>query len=372
MTTSSINSSVTSPPVDHNNFPIYCSRNGRIVCSHSNNNTSEDESGSSSTTPLLSTTNSSFENSEKTRFCRIVQSVSVEPWILIFAIGHFMELTVVKNVILEKLCLQSDFNISDCMNTTNSTIENYLQVKTSTIEMYTSVMETIPCVVLSLFLGSYGDRRSRKVTMIIPMVGALLSAVIYSFFSYFMQEIPVEYMPLAAVPRALTGGSIAAIMSALSFVAHRSEIHHRTLHVAAVEVAIMLGMPLGALSGGYLYRHSYTIVFITAFGLFVLALLYILIFIHDDPTARSLHHSDEKWFSFKDYKDTFFAFFKARDQPYTRAYILALSATLCFNFFLIVGKSVEFQCWDDVKPIIHCTFQTNGHFTRYNFFEQAV
>ena len=59
-----------------------------------------------------------------------------------------------------------------CKDINNHDAENSaVEARTSEINMYMSILSSIPCMVVALFIGPWSDRNGRKPVMVIPMIG---------------------------------------------------------------------------------------------------------------------------------------------------------------------------------------------------------
>jgi len=228
------------------------------------------------------------------------------------------------------------------MNTTNATKENYIQVQASNFEMYFSLIDTVPGIFFSIFLGAFSDRHSRKLPMIIPLVGCTISSVAMVFCAYFMAEIPPEFLLLTSIPKGLSGGIISAMVAALSYVSDTSAPEKRTVRVAAVEGVFLLGQPIGTLTGGYIYQYSYVLVFAIGATCYFISILYILTFIRETRLTQPIKSENvsfcRKFFNLTSYKETLTTFFKKREGN-ARFYILTLLGVMTFMFLPYIGQS---------------------------------
>ena len=64
------------------------------------------------------------------------------------------------------------FSVTVCKDINNHDAENSaVEARTSEINMYMSILSSIPCMVVALFIGPWSDRNGRKPVMVIPMIG---------------------------------------------------------------------------------------------------------------------------------------------------------------------------------------------------------
>ena len=81
-----------------------------------------------------------------------------------------------------------------------------VQSYVSTLNIYGSLINTIPSIFFVLFLGPWSDKHGRKPLMIVPLVGAMLSTCIFTLIYYLGNDLTAEYLLFAEVPVSLLGG----------------------------------------------------------------------------------------------------------------------------------------------------------------------
>lgn len=138
-------------------------------------------------------------------------------------------------------------------------------------------------IVIALFIGSWSDKRGRKIPIIIGLVGKLIYDIgimwnIYYFgdyYSYFAlidynnyyhsfaqmssykfhpfistAEWPVEYIIYTAtLPCAITGADIVIFASAFAYISDVTSVENRTFRITILEVCYLVTMPVGIALG---------------------------------------------------------------------------------------------------------------------------
>ncbi|GAB6023018.1 hypothetical protein CHUAL_007108 [Chamberlinius hualienensis] len=277
--------------------------------------------------------------------CSLWSNITIEPMLFLFMIASNLQSTVTKSLVVEKVCFSlTDTNSSDFCQfvNDNDTMEATIQSRAASIEMYNTIVETVPAIFISIFMGAFSDKHGRKLPMILPIVGFILTVSILGVFSYFMTEIPAELVPLAALPKAFGGGVIALIVMGLSFVSDLTTSETRTARVAAVEAVMLLSQPLGALLGGWLYKFSYLLVYLVSFFLSLLSLLYLVFFISD---VRITSNENERssslfrdFFNISHLKETVFTVLKQRPM-HDRRHILLLMLVSVIGLLPFFGNT---------------------------------
>ena len=123
---------------------------------------------------------------------------------------------MVQNLYLSKVCIVNfHLNSSDC-GPQNHTIESEhstdIQKYVSNLNIYASLIENIPSVILVLFIGPWSERNGRKVPMMTPVVGLILSVTLY-ILNYYFESWPAEYILFASIPSGLFGGAATFLMA---------------------------------------------------------------------------------------------------------------------------------------------------------------
>ena len=131
---------------------------------------------------------------------------------------------MIQNLYLQKVCLVNfHLNETDCNPHNKTSVldidpADEVQRYVSDLNIYGSLIENLPNVVFVLFLGPWSDKNGRKVPMMAPLVGHLLSVGLYMANFYF-KSWPAEYILLASIPLGLCGGTATLLMAL-----NRSEI----------------------------------------------------------------------------------------------------------------------------------------------------
>ncbi len=92
-----------------------------------------------------------------------------------------------QNLLIEKACLNNlGLAESICSNlSVHKEQEIAVQTVVTNISMYTTILNTIPGIIFSLFFGPWSDTNGRKLLMILPLFGFILSYAIMILMTYF-------------------------------------------------------------------------------------------------------------------------------------------------------------------------------------------
>ena len=128
-----------------------------------------------------------------------------------------------QNLYLDKTCVVNfQLNLTDCSthNHTNETdsvhtteIQNYV----SNLNIYGSLIENVPSIIVVLFLGPWSERNGRKLPMIFPLIGHICSVSMY-MLNYYFASWPAEYILFASILWGLFGGSATMMMALIRHV----------------------------------------------------------------------------------------------------------------------------------------------------------
>jgi len=140
---------------------------------------------------------------------------------------------------LDKVC-QVNFNFSSeicadanyTMEEDGSLLVDRVQSYVSTLNIYKSLINTIPSIFFVLFLGPWSDVHGRKPLMIVPLIGYMLSTFILALTYYVGSSFTAEYLLFAEIPASILGGprtlSLAFLRYSMSivFLLSRAQVTH--------------------------------------------------------------------------------------------------------------------------------------------------
>ena len=109
-----------------------------------------------------------------------VKQVSLEPIIFLQAIAWGLVPVIQQNLIIGKVCHDLGYSediCNDIDSPDNEQEETAVQTRASQINMYISILESVPCSVVTLFIGPWSDSNGRKPVMIIPLIGTMLKNI---------------------------------------------------------------------------------------------------------------------------------------------------------------------------------------------------
>ena len=220
----------------------------------------------------------------------IVREITVEPVIFLFSLAA-LQYPAVQALYYHKVCL-SWYSTEICNHIQNGSFpveEDEVQTETSHWFLYDIICFEIPSIFVSSIYGTICDSWSRKLTLVLPILGQILSAT-NTLVIALVQDSPVGFLLFGRLLSGLFGGWITMFMACSSYLSAFTSEKTRTTRIAIMEGVCSVTMAIaGLLSGIILDNTSFRFVFLLTIGIYVLALNYIVIFIkelEEDKTNR--------------------------------------------------------------------------------------
>ncbi|XP_076058484.1 putative peptidoglycan muropeptide transporter SLC46 [Oratosquilla oratoria] len=312
------------------------------------------------TTPLLNSFNGSHDYTQirqsllreevplSRSFLLFLQNISVEPVLLLNAMGYTIKTIFATKMVLDKVCENSlEYPLSVCENLTAHTEEHVRVQRIATgIMMIKDLISSLPTIFFVLFLGAWSDRNGRKIPILLPVIGNFLTAFVYIINTY-LWWLPPEYIILAAIPRALSGGLVTLLMATFSYISDTTNVRSRTMRIAFMDLMMFVGVPLGLYLSNVIYEAlDYMGVFSISAAVHFVCVLYIILRIKN-TRALSLENaqvSGHYWrqiFSFDNVKEAIRVTFQPREEN-KRFRILAFMIALCLLQFCFGAEPLVF------------------------------
>lgn len=235
----------------------------------------------------------------RTGLCRYLSLVTVEPALFLMAMSFSMELVFKTNMLVDKTCsVQLHYSNDVCSGLDSGNYkaqQDSVQRLTADYNMYCQILELLPGAVVMMLLGTWSDTRSRRLPLLIPLVGSTLKSLGLCCNAYWWSLQPF-YVSLAYIPFGLSGGIMATFMAAFAYVSEESDDRERTTRLSVAGVTMYAALPFGNVIGSALYsRGGYVAVFGLEFIANFLAFIYIVIRLREErPKHASLTTLDGK------------------------------------------------------------------------------
>ncbi|CAH0407600.1 unnamed protein product [Chilo suppressalis] len=218
------------------------------------------------------------------KFEHVKRNITVEPLLAGLIIPSVISRFAMGNLNLDKACrvnLQFGDEVCDALvvqkSTNFSSYEKQVQQLIASIDIWKTIIHTgLPCLMI-MFLGAWSDRTGkRKIIILLPVIGELITSISNIINVYFFYEIPVEVTVfLETVFPAITGGWVTMFLGVFSYISDITSEQDRTFRVGLVNFCMTAGLPIGlALSGIVLKNFGYYGVFSTTTVMFMLVLTY--------------------------------------------------------------------------------------------------
>ena len=181
--------------------------------------------------------------------------------------------------------------------------------------------------------------------MVVPMVGTIVSQLIYIANTYFYDW--SAYYILFTGLGCIFGGFTAFLIGIYSYVSDISGNRSRTSRIALLDLFVFMGFPVGTYLSGPIFKYSgYYGVFGSAIGLTFGSMMYTMLMIKDTRGPWSDQGSDQSFevcnaFSIFNVIEVFKVCFKSRPN-HGRAVILLLIAAMLFNVSTLSSSSIVY------------------------------
>lgn len=214
----------------------------------------------------------------------IRDNITVEPLLAGLIIPSVISRFAMGNLNLDKACrVNLGFGDEICDALVKKTSKNFteyekqVQQLISSIDIWKGVIQTaLPCIII-MFLGAWSDRTGkRKICIMLPIYGEVLTSLNNLVNVYFFYEIPVEITVfLETLFPAITGGWVTMFLGVFSYISDITSEESRTFRVGLVNFCMTAGLPIGiGMSGFLLQKMGYYGIFSMTTGMFILVLMY--------------------------------------------------------------------------------------------------
>ncbi|KAI5645164.1 major facilitator superfamily domain-containing protein [Phthorimaea operculella] len=285
----------------------------------------------------------------------VKDNITVEPLLAGLIIPSILNIFAMVNLNLDKACrvnLGYSAEVCDALvqrsgNYTNE--EKEIQKLIASIDIWRGVLKTaIPCVMI-MFLGAWSDRTGkRKLCIMLPVFGELLTSINNLICVYFFYEIPVEatvFMETIFV--ACTGGWVTMFLGVYSYISDITSEETRTFRVGLVSFCMTVGLPIGiGLSGVLLQRMGYYGIFTMTLSMFIVVLLYGIVCLKEPdqllkerglpPIERKEAQSKVSFFNLSHVVDTLYVAYRKRENRKRVKVLLTL-----FTVFILYGPTMS-------------------------------
>ena len=225
-----------------------------------------------------------FVQRTASRFKKIIDNITIEPALFLIMFSAGIDNVANSQMVIIKSC-KNDFGwndtVCDNLNTDQFHDEN-VQVSNELNQfgVYKQLITSIFPVFFSFYLGAWADMFGRKFLFYIFLTAFASEQAIILGCAYFFDS-PKEYMLLAYIPTALSGGFAVWMLAINAFVTDITTPENRAFRFGMLHLATSLGRPIAPPVGAYLLRTGgYVCVFSTTLCGILLGAILLLWRIH--------------------------------------------------------------------------------------------
>ena len=126
----------------------------------------------------------------------VIKHISVEPVFFAFGLCSGLNLVVSSDLYIAKVCnVNYGFNSSICDNIQGYKDEQtQVQKHVATLNIYDTVLNSVPSMMFTLFAGPWSDHHGRKPLLILTVFGQCLHHLVFLINSYFFKELKAEFL----------------------------------------------------------------------------------------------------------------------------------------------------------------------------------
>ncbi|KAJ6662307.1 hypothetical protein lerEdw1_012471 [Lerista edwardsae] len=291
------------------------------------------------------------------------KTLVVEPVIAIYMFATISSYPLVQQYVYRRLWMETintsfvNNNVSYCE--LNETDPNYLkqkevQEKASLFNMKMDLSGAILSILMAFVLVSNGDRHGRKILLILPLVGNLITSTFLMIMTYY--SLPLSLLFASAFVGGFFGGLATFLGGAFSFVVDLCKTEReKNIRIAAVDMILGLMSGLGGLSSGYILKGTgFTWTFATLSLLQLINIFYCTCCLGDTVQVSELQPRTLK----EGLKETFsgiYVLFQSSSSRKRTSIILMLCIFMVYLFTMFGGLSLftlyELNaplCWDEI------------------------
>ena len=222
-----------------------------------------------------------------------LRMATVEPLLFLYMFAAVLSEPTQQALIYRKICLRhlndsvNDSSICDNLkNESYRDLETAVQSDASHWFLYVALCFEIPSILVAFFYGSLSDHFSRKLTLVVPIIGqsvAISNWIINSMYP----DAPMVYILIGPLVSGCFGGWVTLLVGCMSYLSDISSDADRTARIAIAECTISLPIALSFfVSGIYLEKTSFQVVLSTTLILFIISIVYSLLWIREPPNRK--------------------------------------------------------------------------------------
>lgn len=147
-------------------------------------------------------------------------------------------------------------NSTICKHIENfSSYEDEIQQTAAAYLMYYRILINVPAILLGLFCGAYSDKYGRKIPMMLPSIGSVLSVMLY-MLSVIIEDFRIPLILIGSTLQGMFGKSSVITMAVNSYASDITDAEHRTKKLGKLLGMNFFGLFAGSLLSGVLQDLS--------------------------------------------------------------------------------------------------------------------
>ncbi|XP_015788770.1 uncharacterized protein LOC107365729 [Tetranychus urticae] len=230
------------------------------------------------------------------KLIEIIKGSYLECFYLIFVFGSSMQLTVVTQMIEDKICLnQYGFRLADCADE-HSDAKIAVLREASTISSYRSILSGLPAIVTTLFVGPWINNYPNhlKLIIIIPAISSILQVMFLTGNAIFFSLDPKIVLITDLIPW-IFGTVKICFMAIQTYIVLTTPPDKRVIKLSMCEVATFIGLVAGQYTGGAIFAQKpwFKNQVSNYLGVFIVSLIFkisaVVIFIITAPSVYKLN-----------------------------------------------------------------------------------
>ncbi|XP_048453602.1 solute carrier family 46 member 3 isoform X2 [Rhincodon typus] len=146
--------------------------------------------------------------------------------------------------------------------------------------MCMTLIQFLPNFIVSFILGSYSDQYGRRLTLLLPSIGALITSLSFLAMTYFSWPIYFLFIPIAL--SACFGGFATLFGGAFAYVADVSSSEHKNMRMALLDMIVGVMGGIGLITSGHLLNAlNFNWLFLIASLINFANVMYIIFFLEE-------------------------------------------------------------------------------------------
>ncbi|XP_065071361.1 proton-coupled folate transporter-like [Rhopilema esculentum] len=135
------------------------------------------------------------------------------------------------------------------LNKTMKALQEKVQAKSAGFQIGQSLCNTIPSLVVCLYLGVWSDKVGRKPVVILGTLGSLLEALVV--LSTMIFDLPILVVYIGSFLNGMGGYFTGLIVAVMAYIADTTQPEKRALRLGVMEAVVFIGATASSFIGGH-------------------------------------------------------------------------------------------------------------------------